>query len=144
MRITRIVLVLVGAVVIGLGGVVLALDESVPKIVGVFGWLVAAVIVHDGILAPFAFGADVVMRKTGRRFRPAHLAIAQTGVIVGAVLSLVVVPEIYAKTLGNPNATVLPFDYGLRLAIAWAVVLLLTAAAEVLYTVRARRAVSTA
>ena len=45
------------------------------------------------------------------------LVVVQTAVVLGSVLALVVLPEIAAKAHGQKNPTVLPFDYGLRLAI---------------------------
>ena len=59
--------------------------------------------------------------------------IIQVGVVVAAIMSLLVLPELYAKTLGPKNDTVLPLDYGWNLALFWAVAALLTAAACVVY-----------
>ncbi|WP_378146251.1 hypothetical protein ACFJGV_01390 [Cnuibacter sp. UC19_7] len=124
---TRRILIAVGAAAIALGAVVLASDQTVPQIVGVGAWLIAAIVIHDGVLAPVAFGVDVVLRRTGRRIRPVYLVVAQVAVVVGAVLTLVVAPEIRATTIGNPNPTVVPFDYGVRLAWMWAALAVLTA-----------------
>ena len=59
--------------------------------------------------------------------------IIQVGVVVGAVMSLLVIPEIYAATLGTKNDTVLPLDYGLHLALFWLATAVLTAVAAVVY-----------
>jgi hypothetical protein len=42
--------------------------------------------------------------------------VVRVGFVVAAVLSLAVVPEIAAQTLGNPNPTVLTGPYVVRLS----------------------------
>ena len=96
-------------------------------------------IVHDAVLAPLVVAVSLVVRRAGRRVRPAVLAIVQTTVIVGAVLSIVVVPEIIAKAKGTKNDTVLPFDYGARLGLLWLVLALLAAATIAVYLAVTRR-----
>jgi hypothetical protein len=119
MTLARRILIVAGAAVIALGAVVLASDQTVPQMIGVAAWLLAAIILHDGILAPLVFGVDLLLRRSGRRLRPAYLVVIQVAVVVGAVLTLVVAPEIRATTIGNPNPTVVPFDYALRLGGVW-------------------------
>jgi hypothetical protein len=46
---------------------------------------------------------------------------------------MLVLPEIYKKSLGTKNPTILPLDYGLNLALFWLAVAVLTAAACALY-----------
>jgi hypothetical protein len=75
----------------------------------------------------------VWMRRAGRRIPSAVLAIVQGGIVVGAIMSMLVLPEIYKKSLGTKNPTILPLDYGLNLALFWLAVAVLTAAACVLY-----------
>lgn len=135
---TRRILIGAGAAVIALGAVVLAADQTVPQIIGVGAWLLAAILLHDGVLAPLAFGLDLMLRRTGRRLRPVYLVVAQVAVIVGAVLTLVVAPEIRATTIGNPNPTVVPFDYGARLAWMWVVLAAATAVVCAAIAARAR------
>ncbi|WP_209561400.1 hypothetical protein [Frigoribacterium sp. PvP032] len=139
MRVTRAVLLLVGVALIGLGGWVLTETVSPTRYGGLLVWLIGGVIAHDAIIAPLVAGVAVLLGRTGRRIRPAVLAILQVGVVLGVVLSLVVVPEIIAKARGTKNETVLPFDYGVRLGVAWLVVAVVTALAVVVWTVLARR-----
>ena len=61
------------------------------------------------------------------------------GQVVGGVLVLVVVPEIWAQHLGTANPTVLPGDYAGRLLVVLAVVAGLTLVAVAVATARARR-----
>lgn len=140
MRAARIALVTAGALGIVLGAWVMV-DTVKPKgIWGLATWLIAAVILHDGILSPVVVGISVGMRRVGRRIPAGVLAIVQAGIVVGSVFTLVVVPEIIRKAKVPKNDTVLPFDYGTRLALLWVAVAVVTALAVLVYLrVRARR-----
>jgi hypothetical protein len=139
MRIARIILIAIGLAGLFLGALILVQKERPDQIVGVIVWIGAAIIVHDGILSPLLLLLDVWMRRAGRRIPYAVLAIIQGGVVVGAIMSMLVLPEIYKKSLGTKNPTILPLDYGLNLALFWAAVAVLTAAASALYLARTRR-----
>jgi hypothetical protein len=138
-RVARIVLLVVGVALIGLGGWVLTETVSPTRYGGLLVWLIGAVIAHDAIIAPVVAGVALLVGRTGRRIRPAVLAIVQVGIVLGVVLSLIVVPEIISKARGPKNDTVLPFDYAARLGVAWLVVAVLTALAVVAWVVLARR-----
>jgi hypothetical protein len=138
-KLARIVLIVIGLAGLFLGAVIMVQKERPDQIVGVIVWIAAAIIVHDGILSPLLLLADVWMRRAGRRIPYAVLAIIQGGVVVGAIMSMLVLPEIYKKSLGTKNPTILPLDYGLNLALFWVAVAALTAAACALYLRRARR-----
>jgi hypothetical protein len=140
MKIARVTLVSVGAAGILLGAWVM-FDTVKPKSIwGLLTWLIAAVILHDAILSPIVVGISVGMRRVGRRIPPAVLAIVQAGVVLGCVFTLIVVPEIIRKAKVPKNETVLPFDYGTRLALLWAAVVVVTALVVVVYLrLRARR-----
>ncbi|MDN4640626.1 hypothetical protein QCD70_10265 [Agreia sp. PsM10] len=139
MNLVRIALIAIGLAGLFAGAVILVQKERPDQILGVIVWIGAAIIVHDGILSPLLLVIDVWMRRTGRRIPFGVLAIIQGGVVVGAIMSLLVLPEIYKKSIGTKNPTILPLDYGLNLALFWAAVALLTAAACALYLRRARR-----
>jgi hypothetical protein len=139
MRIARIVLIVIGLTGLFLGALIMVQKERPDQIVGVIVWIGAAIIVHDGILSPLLLLLDVWMRRAGRRIPFAVLAIIQGGVVVGAIMSMLVLPEIYKKSLGTKNPTILPLDYGLNLALFWVAVAVLTAATCTLYLARARR-----
>lgn len=139
MKLARIILIVIGLAGLFAGAVIMVQKERPDQILGVIVWIVAAIIVHDGILSPLLLLLDVWMRRAGRRIPYAVLAIIQGGVVVGAIMSLLVLPEIYKKALGTKNPTILPLDYGLNLALFWVAVALLTAAACALYLRSARR-----
>lgn len=140
LRVARLLLVLVGVAGIVLGAVVLVQDVSPTRYGGLLLWLAASAVLHDAVLAPVVVAVSLLVRRRGRRVPLGALVIAQVGVVVGVVLTLVVVPEIHAQRLGPRNDTVLPLDYGLHLAVAWVVVVVATAAAVAGYlVVRVRR-----
>jgi hypothetical protein len=138
-RLTRALLVVLGVALIGLGGYVLTETVSPTRYTGLLVWLIGSVIVHDAILAPLVVVAALAVRRTGRRVPAAVIALVQSAVVVGVVMSMIVVPEIVAKAKGPKNDTVLPFDYAGRLGVMWLVIVLLTALAVVVYLVRTRR-----
>ena len=133
MKIARAVLIALGVLGLGLGAVVMVQEVRPTQIVGVGIWILGAIVLHDAVLSPIVLGIDVLMRRSGRRVRLGVLVIIQVGVVVGAVMSLLVIPEIYAATLGTKNDTVLPLDYGLHLALFWLAAAVLTAVAAVVY-----------
>jgi hypothetical protein len=138
-RLTRAVLVVLGVALIGLGGYVLTETVSPTRYTGLLVWLLGSVIVHDAIIAPLVVVAALAVRRTGRRVPAAVIALVQSAVVVGVVMSMIVVPEIVAKAKGPKNDTVLPFDYAGRLSVMWLVIVVLTALAVVAYLVRTRR-----
>jgi hypothetical protein len=138
-RLTRALLVVLGVALIGLGGYVLTETVSPTRYTGLLVWLIGSVIVHDAILAPLVVVAALAVRRTGRRVPAAVIALVQSAVVVGVVMSMIVVPEIVAKAKGPKNDTVLPFDYAGRLSVMWLVIVVLTALAVVAYLVRTRR-----
>jgi len=140
MRRARIILIAVGVVVLGLGAMTMVNDVEFNQIIGVGIWIVGAIVIHDAILSPVLLGIDVLMRRSGRRVSLGVVVIIQVGIVVGAIMSLLVIPEIYAKTLGTQNDTVLPLDYGLHLALYWLATAAVTAAACLVYVgIRRRR-----
>jgi hypothetical protein len=139
MRATRIILISVGVLGIVLGAWVLQDTVRTKQIWGLLTWLILAVIIHDGIISPVVVGISVGMRRKGRRIPPAVLSIVQGGILVGSVFTLIVVPEIIRKAKGPKNYTVTPFDYAPRLAILWAVILVVTALVVLVYLRATRR-----
>jgi hypothetical protein len=142
-RAARVALIGIGVAGLVVGAALLVTTVRPSGLVGVGLWLVAALVLHDGVLAPAAFTLNRVLRGAGARIPPVVLAVVQGAVVVGVVLTLMVLPEIRAKQLGPRNPTVLPFDYGLRLGLLWLVlaVLAATVCAVLLRSQRMRRSV---
>lgn len=140
-RAVRISLIAIGVLGLIGGAAVLLLKQTPEQIVGLGVWVLGAIILHDALLSPLVVGAGMLARRAGRRAPYAILAIVQTGVIVAGILALIVVPEIYAKTLGVANPTVLPWDYSVNLLLCWGGVAVATVAACVVYSVIRRAGV---
>ncbi|TIH36298.1 hypothetical protein [Subtercola vilae] len=137
-RLARAILIGVGVLGLLLGAIELVMKQTPIQIVGVAVWMLGAIILHDAILSPLVLGISVLARRAGHRVSKGVLAIMQGAVVVGSIMTLLVVPEVYAKTLG-PNPTVLTFDYAQRLGVMWLVIAALTALTCILYTRRAAK-----
>lgn len=142
----RIGLIALGGLLLVLSAYILLTTVRPTRYIGIVEWFVAAIIVHDAIIAPVVFGIGVIMRKAGKRIPLPVLAIVQGGLVVGAIFTIVLVPEILAQRNANLFPTLLPFDYVQNLGILWVGTLVLTAFAVVGYLVvggvRRRRAVA--
>jgi hypothetical protein len=133
----------IGLIVLGIAILVLSVDilfttVRPTKYVGIAEWFIAAIIVHDALVAPMVFLAGIVLRRMGRRIPLAVLAIVQGGLVIGAVFTIVLVPEILAQRNAHLFETLLPFDYVKNLGILWVGTLVLTAATVVGYLIVTR------
>ncbi|MEO6116929.1 MAG: hypothetical protein ABIP33_11140 [Pseudolysinimonas sp.] len=127
---------IVGGAAILLLSVWIVLTTIKPtRYIGIAEWFIAAIIVHDAIIAPVVFGIGVVMRKAGRRIPLAVLAIVQGGLVIGAVFTIVLVPEILAQQHAHLFQTLLPFDYVKNLGMLWVGTVVATAVAVAAYLI---------
>lgn len=149
LRTVRLLLVAAGAVGLGVGAVKLtALHPSQLRSLAV--WLVAGVVLHDGVLVPLVTvalaGGGLVLRRLagpgirGHRWRAPRGTgpLVTSCLVVGGVLTLVVLPELHARSLGAANPTVVPGDYGRRLVLTWAVLAVVAVAGTVALNLRDR------
>lgn len=102
-------------------------------------WLVAAVVLHDAVLVPAVSVLRGATFGIGLRLPAASLALIEGAFVVGGVLSLVAVPEIWAQHLGPLNPTVLPGAYGRALLVTWLVLAVLTVGSTGALALFARR-----
>jgi hypothetical protein len=135
----RIALVVVGLALLALGGVVLLNDVNPKRYLGIAAWFLGALIIHDGIISFGVFGVNIAMRKAGRRVPLPVLLILQGAAVVGAVMALIVVPEILKKNIGTGNATLLPLDYAGNLGWFYLALAAVTAVAIAGYLLLRRR-----
>ncbi len=135
----RVVLIAGGIALLGVGGLTLLMDVEPAAYIGILLWFAAAIIIHDGIIAPAVFGVSVVMRRAGRRLPGAVLAILQAGIVVVSIVTALVVPAILKKDIGSANPTILPLDYVANLGVVYVVVGVLTVAAVIAYLLVAAR-----
>lgn len=132
-------LVAVGIALLLVGGVVLIMDVDPARYVGIAIWFLGALILHDGVAALVVFGISVGMRRAGRRIPLPVIAIVQGALVIGAIMTALVVPEILKKGIGSANPTILPLDYGLHLVLFYAGLAVATVVAIAVYLVVRRR-----
>ena len=129
----RYALVTFGIALLGLGGVVLLIQVDPAKYIGIAIWFLGALIIHDGIIAFVVFGIGLLMRRASKKIPFGVLVIVQAALVLGALMTAIVVPEILKKNIGTANPTILPLQYGPNLAIFYGVLAVATAAAIALY-----------
>lgn len=106
-------------------------DATQPRQLG--GWLVAALVLHDGILAWLVVGIGWLLG----RFVPGRArAYLQGGLITAGLVSLVAAPMIYRRGRSQPGQALLERDYLANLLIIFACIAAVTGAA---YLLRVRR-----
>lgn len=139
-RAWRLGLIGLGLLLLLVGGITFLNDVNPKRYLGVAVWIGGAILLHDGIVAPAMFGINVLLRKAGRRLPAAVLIIVQAAIIVGALVSLLVIPEIVKKQIGTKNPTILPLDYSMNLLVFYVVMAVVTGLAIAVYLrVAARR-----
>ncbi len=123
-----------GAIAYGAVRILQSPDSSKP--LDLLKWLVAALILHDGILAPIIslFGFAMARLIPGRA-----RAYIQGGLIVGALVSTFALVEIYREGKSLPGQSLLEQDYGRHLLVILGIVLVLTVALYLTRVVRDRR-----
>lgn len=122
MSVMRGILIAGGVALTGYGVWLLVTLLSPVDLLWLTVWLAAAIVIHDGIIAP---ALAVVRRRwdRGAQRRPlAVAATAQIGFAVGAVLTLYVAPELWAQARMPANPTILTGDYALRLLVIWGII----------------------
>ncbi|KQV07653.1 hypothetical protein [Leifsonia sp. Root112D2] len=139
MKSARALLIAIGVVLAAVG--VLAMVQSIrfEQLLDLAIWLACAVLLHDGVFVPLTLVFSGLSVRAGRALPAAALNLVQIGFVVGALLTLVVAPEIFAQARGNSNPTILMFDYGIRLVVMWAIIILVVAAGSILIVARTRR-----
>jgi hypothetical protein len=130
-----------GAGLLVTGAVLLLGRPTGPRLVGIVVWLGCAIVLHDAILVPVLTIAGRLRDASGRRvgLPRAAMHVVDAALAVGGVLTLAVLPELWAQHRGPANPTVLPGDYGPRLLAVWIALAVLAAAGVILVTLRARR-----
>ena len=140
----RVMLIGAGILMACVGGVVLANDIPPRQYPAIVAWMVGALVVHDVLIAGAAFAVVLAGRKAAARAAFLPIVIVQGALSIGAIMALLVIPEIVKKSVGTANPSVLPLDYATNLAI-FLLGLALAAGAAILLSVwlarpaRARR-----
>ncbi len=132
MRRWRIVLGVAG-ILLGLFGIGrLVTQVPVPSLIGLAVWLVAALVIHDGIASPLVVAVGALLARVpprGRRF-------LQAGMIAGAMITVIAVPMIARQDSQPVSKSILNQNFGGNLTLLLGLVAAVTLAA---YAVRVAR-----
>jgi hypothetical protein len=128
----RIALGVTGGLLLTFGVYRLVTKLDPSDLVALGLWLVAAVALHDGLIAPLTAGTGVVLTRVPSRAR----RYVQGALLVGALITVVAIPLIGRRGTQPASKAILLRDYGVNLSL----LLGLTAAvALVLYALRVFR-----
>ena len=139
MKAWRILLAIAGIGLASFGVYRLATEVSPRSLVFVGLWLVVALVIHDGIVAPAVVGGGWVLRRfvpdRGRRY-------LQAALIASAMVTVVALPLIYLRGSQPPVKALLLRDYGANLGLILSGIAVVSLVAYVIQVVRdrARRA----
>ncbi|MFD1714399.1 hypothetical protein ACFSBZ_07960 [Amnibacterium flavum] len=141
MKAARAALILLGVGTVVGGAVQLLTTQRTDQIVGVAIWILGVIVVHDAVLSPIVLFVSLAMRRAGKRVPWAVLGLIEVALVIGAVVSLFVVPELFAQAKSPANPTILTGDYGLRLVVLWVTLIVVAAAGSMVYLLRNRQKV---
>ena len=114
MKIWRIVLGVLGISAAAYGISQLLTHIPVQSLVLLALWLIAALIIHDGLLSPAVVGIGVALRRDvpdrGRRY-------LQFGLITAAMVTVIAVPMIYRANTEPPSKALLLQDFAINLTV---------------------------
>jgi hypothetical protein len=118
----RIILAAAG-ILLGLFGVYRLITEiPLSSLMALGVWLLAALLIHDGLLAPAVVGLGVLLRRY-----------LQAALLVGALVTVVALPMIYLRGSQPAVKALLLRNYGLNLALILGLIAVITLS---LYAIR--------
>ena len=132
MRTSRIALAVAGALLLTFGvfRLVTKLDSGDLLVLGV--WLAAAVVLHDGLIAPITVGTGVALTRVSPRAR----RYLQGALVVGALITVIAIPLIGRQGTQPESKAILLRDYTTNLALLLGMT---GAVAVLLYALRVMR-----
>ena len=119
MKIWRIVLAVVGigTVTYGISQLLTQIPRQTLMLLAL--WLIAALIIHLGLLSPAIVGVGAALRRyvpdRGRRY-------LQFGLIMAAMVTVIAVPLIYRAHTQPPAKALLLQDFGINLTVLLAAI----------------------
>lgn len=115
------------------GGFRLFTEVPMEELVMVGVWLVAAAIIHEGILSPVVVGAGWLISRV---VPPRARRYLQAGLIVGGLVTVIAIPLIYREDTQPEVKAILLQNYGANLTLLLA---LIGAVSLLAYAVRVAR-----
>ncbi len=113
MRKYRIALGVAGALVLALGVFRLVTELDAGDLFVLVVWLVAAVAIHDGLIAPITVGTGLALTFVPPRAR----RYLQGALLVGALITVIAVPLIGRQGTQPESKAILLRDYSANLAL---------------------------
>ena len=133
---TRVALGTAGVLLAGFGAFRLLTQVPPGKLIVLTLWLVAAVALHDGVIAPLTAGLGWAI---GRTVRPRPRRYLQFGLVVGALVTVIAIPLI-AKEGSQPAVkALLEEPYGHHLIWLLAAIAAISVAGYALRVAQDRR-----
>jgi hypothetical protein len=114
MRSWRLILAVTGTLLGGYGVGRLLTEIPSHDLTLLAGWLIGALIIHDGILSPVVVTVGWFLRRVvpdrARRF-------LQAGLIMGTMVTIIAVPMIYRRNSQPPSKAILLQNFGGNLTL---------------------------
>ncbi len=114
MRAWRIVLAVLGVLVLLYGLVNLGIHIPAATLVWVAVWLIAAVIIHNGVVSPVVIGVSTLLRRLvpdrGRRY-------LQAALITAVPVTVIALPLIYREGSQPPSKAMLLQNFTANLGL---------------------------
>ena len=119
MKRTRIVLATAGIGLALFGVFRLLTQVSIGGVAFLVGWLIAALVIHDGIIAPGTLGLATLIR---RKVPPRGRRYLQGALIAGAAVTVIGLPMIYRAHSQPKVKALLEQNFLVNVALLWAVI----------------------
>ena len=132
MRPYRYALGIAGGLILALGLFRLVTELDPADLVALGLWLVVAVALHDGVVAPLTVGVGVTLRRVPARARR-HV---QGALVAGALVTVVAIPLIDRQDTQPEVKAILLRDYGENLALLLGLIAVVAVATYVVRLVR--------
>jgi hypothetical protein len=114
MRVWRIILAVLGVLVLLYGLVNLGIHIPTATLVWVAVWLIAAVIIHNGVVSPIVIGVSGLLRRVvpdrGRRY-------LQAALITAVPVTVIALPMIYRQGSQPPSKAMLLQNFTANLGL---------------------------
>ncbi|MCW2526744.1 MAG: hypothetical protein JWM76_1604 [Pseudonocardiales bacterium] len=131
----RVAIGTLGVITIGYAALRILQDTNRTKPLLLLEWLVGALIIHDGVIAPLTVAIGwAIARYVPRSARP----FVQSGLAIAGVVVLFALPFIYRQGESGPGSALLKQNYVANLLLILAVITAATVALYVLRVVRER------
>ncbi len=114
MRVWRIILAVLGVLVLLYGIINLGIHIPAATLVWVAVWLIAAVIIHNGVVSPVVIGVSTLLRRLvpdrGRRY-------LQAALITAVPVTVIALPLIYREGSQPPSKAMLLQNFTANLGL---------------------------